>query len=81
MDERAPWKDEVAHLFIQRARWAMPNSSSLALELTLKPCLRTKISHRMPLHAPLLYERFVIQNEVKDLDERYIFWMNGQFGG
>ena len=37
MDERALWKDEVAHLFIQRASWALPNSSSRTLELTLKP--------------------------------------------
>ncbi len=81
MYERALWKDEVAHLFIQRACWALPNSSSLALELTLKPRLRTKISHLMPLRVQLPDERFVIQNEVKDLDERYIFWMNGQLGG
>jgi hypothetical protein len=82
MDERALWKDEVAHLFIQRARWAPPNSSSLALKLTLEYA-------PLPLPKPFFTPSRRCPNRFSSPmpkthtvpDERYHFRTNGTYSG
>ena len=62
MYQRALWKDEVAHLFIQRARWALPNSSSLKLLLTLNSHCKPALFLPFPILSSRALERTLISH-------------------